>query len=183
MRILVAGGPASSARTSSGTSRCHGDGPGEPDKLTYAGKPRELADMAGEPRTLPSGGICDAAESRGYSRRRSPRVVNSPPTARGQQHRRPGALPADENLGTQVCSRGPPGKSPVLQISTARCTFRWVRGRFSEESPLNPTQPYAATRRRRPAGAGSKDVGSRRSSPCSNNYGPTSFPRSSSRSS
>ncbi|MDO8737627.1 dTDP-glucose 4,6-dehydratase [Candidatus Deferrimicrobium sp.] len=187
MRILVAGGAgfigSNFIRYILGA---HGDGSVvNVDKLTYAGNLANLADMAGDPRYgFHRADICDAAEvARIFAEEKPEAVVNFAAETHVDRSIDDPALFLRTNiLGTQVLLDAA-RKAKVaryLQISTDEVYGSLgATGKFSEESPLAPNSPYAASKTS--ADLLVRAYGKTFGLPvlvtrCSNNYGPYQFP-------
>ncbi len=187
MRILVAGGAgfigSNFIRYILGA---HGDGSVvNVDKLTYAGNLANLADMAGEPRYgFHRADICDAdGIARIFAKEKPEAVVNFAAETHVDRSIDDPALFLRTNiLGTQVLLDAA-RKAKVdryLQISTDEVYGSLgATGRFSEESPLTPNSPYAASKTS--ADLLVRAYGKTFGLPvlvtrCSNNYGPYQFP-------
>lgn len=187
MRILVAGGAgfigSNFIRYILGA---HGDwSVVNVDKLTYAGNLANLADMAGEPRYgFHRADICDAAEvARIFAEEKPGAVVNFAAETHVDRSIDDPALFLRTNiLGTQVLLDAA-RKAKVaryLQISTDEVYGSLgATGHFSEESPLKPNSPYAASKTS--ADLLVRAYGKTFGLPvlvtrCSNNYGPYQFP-------
>jgi dTDP-glucose 4,6-dehydratase len=155
------------------------------DKLTYAGNLANLADMAGEPRyRFHRADICDAAEvARIFAEEKPGAVVNFAAETHVDRSIDDPALFLRTNiLGTQVLLDAA-RKAKVaryLQISTDEVYGSLgATGHFSEESPLKPNSPYAASKTS--ADLLVRAYGKTFGLPvlvtrCSNNYGPYQFP-------
>ena len=155
------------------------------DKLTYAGNLANLADMAGEPRyRFHRADICDAAEvARIFAEEKPEAVVNFAAETHVDRSIDDPALFLRTNiLGTQVLLDAA-RKAKVaryLQISTDEVYGSLgATGHFSEESPLKPNSPYAASKTS--ADLLVRAYGKTFGLPvlvtrCSNNYGPYQFP-------
>ena len=187
MRILVAGGAgfigSNFIRYILGA---HGDwSVVNVDKLTYAGNLANLADMAGEPRYgFHRADICDAAEvARIFAEEKPEAVVNFAAETHVDRSIDDPALFLRTNiLGTQVLLDAA-RKAKIaryLQISTDEVYGSLgATGHFSEESPLAPNSPYAASKTS--ADLLVRAYGKTFGLPvlvtrCSNNYGPYQFP-------
>ena len=187
MRILVAGGAgfigSNFIRYILGA---HGDwSVVNVDKLTYAGNLANLADMAGEPRYgFHRADICDAAEvARIFAEEKPEAVVNFAAETHVDRSIDDPALFLRTNiLGTQVLLDAA-RKAKIaryLQISTDEVYGSLgATGHFSEESPLRPNSPYAASKTS--ADLLVRAYGKTFGLPvlvtrCSNNYGPYQFP-------
>jgi len=187
MRILVAGGAgfigSNFIRYILGA---HGDwSVVNVDKLTYAGNLANLADMVGEARyRFHRADICDAAWiARIFAEETPEAVVNFAAETHVDRSIDDPALFLRTNiLGTQVLLDAA-RKAKVaryLQISTDEVYGSLgATGRFSEESPLKPNSPYAASKTS--ADLLVRAYGETFGLPvlvtrCSNNYGPYQFP-------
>jgi len=187
MRILVAGGAgfigSNFIRHILGV---HADGTVvNVDKLTYAGNLANLADVAGEPRyRFHRADICDAAGvARIFAEEKPEAVVNFAAETHVDRSIDDPALFLRTNiLGTQVLLDAA-RKAKVaryLQISTDEVYGSLgATGHFSEESPLKPNSPYAASKTS--ADLLVRAYGKTFGLPvlvtrCSNNYGPYQFP-------
>jgi len=155
------------------------------DKLTYAGNLANLEDMAGEPRyRFHRADICDAAGiARIFAEEKPEAVVNFAAETHVDRSIDDPALFLRTNiLGTQVLLDAA-RKAKVaryLQISTDEVYGSLgATGHFSEESPLKPNSPYAASKTS--ADLLVRAYGKTFGLPalvtrCSNNYGPYQFP-------
>ena len=155
------------------------------DKLTYAGNLANLEDVAGNPRyRFHRADICDAAEvARIFAEEKPGAVVNFAAETHVDRSIDDPALFLRTNiLGTQVLLDAA-RKAKVaryLQISTDEVYGSLgATGRFSEESPLKPNSPYAASKTA--ADLLVRAYGKTFGLPvlvtrCSNNYGPYQFP-------
>ena len=155
------------------------------DKLTYAGNIANLADVAGDPRyRFHRADICDAAEvARIFTEEKPEAVVNFAAETHVDRSIDDPALFLRTNiLGTQVLlDAGRKAKvARYLQISTDEVYGSLgATGKFSEESPLAPNSPYAASKTS--ADLLVRAYGKTFGLPvlvtrCSNNYGPYQFP-------
>ena len=155
------------------------------DKLTYAGNLANLEDVSGNPRyRFHRADICDAAEvARIFAEEPPEAVVNFAAETHVDRSIDDPALFLRTNiLGTQVLLDAA-RKAKVaryLQISTDEVYGSLgATGRFSEESPLKPNSPYAASKTA--ADLLVRAYGKTFGLPvlvtrCSNNYGPYQFP-------
>ena len=155
------------------------------DKLTYAGNLANLADRTGDPRyVFHRADICDATEmSRIFAEEKPEAVVNFAAETHVDRSIDDPALFLRTNiLGTQVLLDAA-RKAKVaryLQISTDEVYGSLgATGKFSEESPLKPNSPYAASKTS--ADLLVRAYGKTFGLPvlvtrCSNNYGPYQFP-------
>ena len=155
------------------------------DKLTYAGNLANLADVAEEPRyRFHRADICDAAAvARIFAEEKPEAVVNFAAETHVDRSIEDPALFLRTNiLGTQVLldAARKSGVARYLQISTDEVYGSLgATGRFSEESPLKPNSPYAASKTS--ADLLVRAYGKTFGLPvlvtrCSNNYGPYQFP-------
>ncbi len=155
------------------------------DKLTYAGNLANLEDVpAGERYAFHRADICDAARIGEIVAAEAPdAIVNfAAETHVDRSIDDPGLFLRTNILGTQVlldaARKG--GVARYLQISTDEVYGSLgPRGRFSEDSPLRPNSPYAASKTAADLLArayfrtyGLPVLVTR----CSNNYGPYQFP-------
>ena len=155
------------------------------DKLTYAGNLANLADVAGDPRYgFHRADICDpAGVARIFEEEKPGAVVNFAAETHVDRSIDDPALFLRTNiLGTQVLLDAA-RKAKVaryLQISTDEVYGSLgATGHFSEESPLSPNSPYAASKTS--ADLLVRAYGKTFGLPvlvtrCSNNYGPYQFP-------
>jgi dTDP-glucose 4,6-dehydratase len=155
------------------------------DLLTYAGNLRNNASVEGNPRyRFVRGDIADSASVGGlFDRERIDAVINfAAETHVDRSIQDSGPFVRTNVLGTQV----------LLELSRAHRVGRFLqistdevygslgaRGRFSETTPLDPTNPYSATK----AAADMLVLSYARThglpalvTRCSNNYGPCQFP-------
>ncbi|GAB4235972.1 MAG: dTDP-glucose 4,6-dehydratase [Deltaproteobacteria bacterium] len=155
------------------------------DKLTYAGNLANLAEVADNPRyRFHRADICDAREvSRIFAEEKPAAVVNFAAETHVDRSIDDPALFLRTNiLGTQVLldAARTAGVARYLQISTDEVYGSLGdTGRFSEESPLRPNSPYAASKTS--ADLLVRAYGKTYGLPtlitrCSNNYGPYQFP-------
>lgn len=155
------------------------------DKLTYAGNLANLEDVARDSRyRFHRADICDAAEmSRIFSEEKPDAVVNFAAETHVDRSIDDPALFLRTNiLGTQVlldaARKG--GVARYLQISTDEVYGSLGEtGKFTEDSPLRPNSPYAASKTS--ADLLVRAYGKTYGLPtlvtrCSNNYGPYQFP-------
>ena len=155
------------------------------DKLTYAGNLANLADLEGQARyRFHRADICDAAAIGKIVAGETPdAIVNfAAETHVDRSIDDPGLFLRTNILGTQVLldAARKSGVARYLQISTDEVYGSLgATGRFTEESPLRPNSPYAASKT-------SADLLARAYfrtyglpvlvTRCSNNYGPYQFP-------
>ncbi len=152
MRLLICGGAGFIGSTFTRQRlREHGDEVTVLDKLTYAGREENLADLSGEPGfRFIRGAIedpeavaaaIDLASSRGDRGTSPPRHMS---TARSAE---PDAFVRTHALGTYVLLEGArEHELPYLQVSTDEVYGSIEQGTFTEESPLRPSSPYSATK-------------------------------------
>jgi len=187
MRILVAGGAGfigpNFIRYILGA---HGDWTVvNVDKLTYAGNLANLADVAGDARyRFHRADICDATGiARIFAEEKPEAVVNfAAETHVDRSIDDPSLFLRTNILGTQVLldAARKSGVARYLQISTDEVYGSLgATGKFSEESPLAPNSPYAASKTS--ADLLVRAYGKTFGLPvlvtrCSNNYGPYQFP-------
>jgi dTDP-glucose 4,6-dehydratase len=119
------------------------------DKLTYAGNPANLADLAGNPRyTFVKGDICDADVVRDLAR-----GVDAIVSLTAESHVDRSILAPDAFLSTGVqgvytlleavrALRVP----RFVQVSTDEVYGSIAEGSASEDAPLRPTSPYSAAK-------------------------------------
>ncbi|HEY5577270.1 MAG TPA: GDP-mannose 4,6-dehydratase, partial [Deferrimonas sp.] len=155
------------------------------DKLTYAGNLANLADVANDPRyRFHRADICDAGEIAGIFAKEKPEAaVNFAAETHVDRSIDDPALFLRTNiLGTQVLldAARRAKVSRYLQISTDEVYGSLeATGKFSEESPLRPNSPYAASKTS--ADLLVRAYGKTFGLPvlvtrCSNNFGPYQFP-------
>lgn len=153
------------------------------DKLTYAGNLENLADIAANPRhEFVHGDICDPAMAGGIIDRGVDAVINFA----AESHVDRSILGAAEFVQTNVS-----GTQNLLDLARRKRVARFVQistdevygsvetGTFTEQTPLAPNSPYAASK-------ASADLLVRSFcrtygfpgliTRCSNNYGPYQFP-------
>jgi dTDP-glucose 4,6-dehydratase len=155
------------------------------DKLTYAGNLANLSDVAGDPRyRFYRADICDAGEiARIFASVQPEAVVNfAAETHVDRSIDDPGLFLKTNILGTQVLmdAARKAGVARYLQISTDEVYGSLgPTGKFSEDSPLRPNSPYAASKTAADllVRAYFKTYGLPAFiTRCSNNYGPYQFP-------
>jgi dTDP-glucose 4,6-dehydratase len=155
------------------------------DKLTYAGNLANLSDVAEDPRyRFHRADICDGGEIAGIFAKEKPEAaVNFAAESHVDRSIDDPALFLRTNiLGTQVLldAARKNGVARYLQISTDEVYGSLgATGKFSEESPLGPNSPYAASKTS--ADLLVRAYGKTFGLPvlvtrCSNNYGPYQFP-------
>jgi len=152
------------------------------DKLTYAGNPENLAEVEQSPRYFfHKGDICDAEDvERAFTWSPDAAVNFAAETHVDRSISSPEAFVRTDVLGTyRLLEQARALGIRFLQISTDEVYGSISEGSFTEESPLRPNSPYAASK----AGAdllvrsyvrtyGSDAVIVR----SSNNYGPFQYP-------
>ncbi|MEW6719704.1 MAG: dTDP-glucose 4,6-dehydratase [Thermodesulfobacteriota bacterium] len=155
------------------------------DKLTYAGNLANLADVAGDPRyRFLRADICDAEDvGRIFSEERPDAVINfAAETHVDRSIDDPSLFLRTNILGTQALmdAARKSGVGRYLQISTDEVYGSLgPKGKFSEDSPLRPNSPYAASKTAADllVRAYFKTYGfPALVTRCSNNYGPYQFP-------
>ena len=156
------------------------------DALTYAGNLENLRDLEGDPRhTFVRGDIAEAADVDAvFGAHAFDAVVNFAAESHVDRslHHGVGAFIRANVLGTQVLldAARAHGVPRFLQVSTDEVYGSLgAQGRFTENSPVAPNNPYAATK----AAADFLVRAAHRShgldaviTRCSNNYGPYQFP-------
>jgi dTDP-glucose 4,6-dehydratase len=120
------------------------------DKLTYAGREENLADLAPDPgfRFL-KGAIEDPEAVAGAIEAASPEaIVNfAAETHVDRSIAEPDAFVKTHALGTYVLLEAARERElPYLQVSTDEVYGSIDTGTFTEESPLRPSSPYSATK-------------------------------------
>ena len=151
MRLLVCGGAGFIGSTFARQRlREHGDEVTVLDKLTYAGREENLADIAGEDgfRFL-RGAIEDGeAVSGALDASGAEALVNfAAETHVDRSIAEPDAFVRTHALGTYVLLEAARERSlPYLQVSTDEVYGSIEQGTFTEESPLRPSSPYSATK-------------------------------------
>ncbi len=152
------------------------------DKLTYAGNPENLAEVQESPRYFfHKGDVCDAEDvERAFAWSPDAAVNFAAETHVDRSISSPEAFVRTDVLGTyRLLEQARALGMRFLQISTDEVYGSISEGSFTEESPLRPNSPYAASK----AGAdllvrsyvrtyGSDAVIVR----SSNNYGPFQYP-------
>ena len=155
------------------------------DKLTYAGNLANIEDVAGDPRCrFHRADICDAeGMDRIFSSARPDAVINfAAETHVDRSIDDPSLFLKTNILGTQTLmdASRKAGVDRYLQISTDEVYGSLgATGLFTEESPLKPNSPYAASKTSADllARAYFKTYGfPTLVTRCSNNYGPYQFP-------
>src|SRR6185312_8168026 len=184
VRLLVCGGAGFIGSTfARARLREHGDEVTVLDKLTYAGREENLADVADEPGFgFVRAAIEDpAAVASAIAAARPEAIVNfAAETHVDRSIADPDAFVTTHALGTYVlleAARG--GGLRYLQVSTDEVYGSIEEGTFTEQSPLAPSSPYSATK----AGADLLVLGyvhtyGLQATICrgSNNYGPYQYP-------
>ncbi len=119
------------------------------DKLTYAGNPANLADVASDPRyTFVKGDICDAALVGGLMDSSTIVVNFAAETHVDRSILDPLSFINTDVMGVGVlleAFRRKQGRR-FLHISTDEVYGSILEGRFREEDPLNPSSPYSASK-------------------------------------
>jgi dTDP-glucose 4,6-dehydratase len=190
MRLLVCGGAGFIGSTFARLRlREHGDEVTVLDKLTYAGREENLRDIADEPRfRFVRGAIEDPdAVAAALEAARPEAIVNfAAETHVDRSIAEPDTFVATHALGTYVLLEAArtlsgAGERSVryLQVSTDEVYGSIEEGTFTEESPLQPSSPYSATK----AGADLLVQSYQRTYGLdvvicrgSNNYGPYQYP-------
>jgi dTDP-glucose 4,6-dehydratase len=180
MKLLVSGGAGFiGSNFVRQRVREHGDDVVVLDKLTYAGRRENLADLAGDVRLVVGGiedrdAVADAIEG-------AEAIVNfAAETHVDRSIAEPDAFVTTHALGTYTLLEAARERAlRYVQVSTDEVYGSIEEGSFTEESPLEPSSPYSATK----AGAdllvasyhqtfGLESVICRGS----NNYGPYQYP-------
>jgi dTDP-glucose 4,6-dehydratase len=180
MKLLVSGGAGFiGSNFVRQRVREHGDDVVVLDKLTYAGRRENLADLAGDVRLVVGGiedrdAVADAVEG-------TEAIVNfAAETHVDRSIAEPDAFVTTHALGTYTLLEAARDRGlRYVQVSTDEVYGSIEEGSFTEESPLEPSSPYSATK----AGAdllvasyhqtfGLESVICRGS----NNYGPFQYP-------
>jgi dTDP-glucose 4,6-dehydratase len=157
MRLLVCGGAGFIGSTfARARLREHGDEVTVLDKLTYAGREENLADIAGEPGfRFVRGAIEDAGTVAGAIEAARPEaIVNfAAETHVDRSIADPDAFVTTHALGTYVLLEAArtlegtgEGGLRYLQVSTDEVYGSIAQGTFTEQSPLAPSSPYSATK-------------------------------------
>jgi dTDP-glucose 4,6-dehydratase len=180
MKLLVSGGAGFiGSNFVRQRVREHGDEVVVLDKLTYAGRRENLADLAGDVR-LVVGGIEDAAAVADAVEGASAIVNFAAETHVDRSIAEPDAFVTTHALGTYTLLEAARERGlRYVHVSTDEVYGSIEEGSFTEESPLEPSSPYSATK----AGAdllvasyhrtfGLETVITRGS----NNYGPYQYP-------
>jgi dTDP-glucose 4,6-dehydratase len=119
------------------------------DKLTYAGNPENLRDLEGDPRySFREGDICDRDDVRAAFEWGPQAVVNfAAETHVDRSIASPEAFVLTDVLGThRLLEEARERGVRFLQISTDEVYGSIEEGSFSEDSPLQPNSPYAASK-------------------------------------
>jgi dTDP-glucose 4,6-dehydratase len=151
MRLLVCGGAGFIGSTFARQRLLrHGDEVTVLDKLTYAGREENLKDFS-EHRSFRflHGAIEDSAAVSGAIEASSAEaIVNfAAETHVDRSIAEPGAFVATHALGTYVLLEAARAHGlRYLQVSTDEVYGSIEEGTFTEESPLNPSSPYSATK-------------------------------------
>jgi len=119
------------------------------DKLTYAADKARLADIEKEYKFYKAD-ICDKRRMESISREERPEaIINfAAETHVDRSIKNPGSFMANNVLGIQVLLDISRISSAVklIQISTDEVYGEISRGKFTEDSPLKPNSPYAASK-------------------------------------
>ncbi len=155
------------------------------DKLTYAGNLENLADISGDSRyQFVRGDICEPGEVESAARdHKIDAIVHFAAESHVDRSIRGSAVFVHTNvLGTQVLLEVAKtiGVERFVHVSTDEVYGSLgAQGRFTEESPLHPNSPYAASK----AGSDLLALAYHHThglpvivTRCSNNYGPFQFP-------
>ncbi len=119
------------------------------DKLTYAGNPENLAEVAGDARyAFIKGDICDAGAVREALGHRPDAIVNfAAETHVDRSIDSPGDFIETDVRGTYTLLEAARRHDlRFLQISTDEVYGSIDAGSFTEESPLKPASPYSASK-------------------------------------
>jgi len=151
MRLLVCGGAGFIGSTFARQRLLeHGDQVTVLDKLTYAGREENLADLAGEAGFgFIRGAIEDPEAVVGaLTAARAEAIVNfAAETHVDRSIAEPDAFVKTHALGTYVLLEAArEHELPYLQVSTDEVYGSIEEGTFTEESPLRPSSPYSATK-------------------------------------
>jgi dTDP-glucose 4,6-dehydratase len=151
MKLLVCGGAGFIGSTFARQRlREHGDEVTVLDKLTYAGREENLADLAPDPGfRFVKGAIEDPqAVSGAIEAASSEAIVNfAAETHVDRSIAEPDAFVRTHALGTYVLLEvAREHELPYLQVSTDEVYGSIDEGTFTEESPLRPSSPYSATK-------------------------------------
>jgi len=151
MRLLVCGGAGFIGSTFARQRlREGGDEVTVLDKLTYAGREENLADVAGEPGyRFIRGAIEDPEAVAAAIEAGAPdAIVNfAAETHVDRSIAEPDAFVRTHALGTYVLLEAARERNlPYLQVSTDEVYGSIEQGTFTEESPLRPSSPYSATK-------------------------------------
>jgi len=149
MKLLVCGGAgfigSNFARV---RLREHGDEVVVLDKLTYAGRRENVQDMAGDPRFSFLQGAIEDREAVGEAMEGCEAVVNfAAETHVDRSIAEPDAFVTTHALGTYVLLEAARERGlRYVQVSTDEVYGSIEDGSFTEESPLQPSSPYSATK-------------------------------------
>jgi len=121
------------------------------DKMTYAGNPENLKDVENSPRyKFIKGDICDKnLVNRLISKEKPSAVINfAAETHVDRSILSPDSFIKTDILGTHILLEAVREYKTkrYLQISTDEVYGSIQKGRFTEESPLNPSNPYSASK-------------------------------------
>ncbi len=151
MKLLVCGGAGFIGSTFARQRlREQGDHVTVLDKLTYAGREENLADLAGDPAfSFIRGAIEDPEAVAGAIASSAPdAIVNfAAETHVDRSIAEPDAFVKTHALGTYVLLEAARKRElTYLQVSTDEVYGSIEEGTFTEESPLRPSSPYSATK-------------------------------------
>src|SRR6202142_1671643 len=151
MRLLICGGAGFIGSTFARQRlREHGDEVTVLDKLTYAGREENLAEIAGEPGfRFIKGAIEDSEDVAGAIAAGEPEaIVNfAAETHVDRSIAEPDAFVRTHALGTYVLLEAAREHGlRYVQVSTDEVYGSIEEGTFTEESPLAPSSPYSATK-------------------------------------
>ncbi|HEX3509733.1 MAG TPA: dTDP-glucose 4,6-dehydratase [Solirubrobacteraceae bacterium] len=151
MRLLVCGGAGFIGSTFARQRVLeHGDEVTVLDKLTYAGREENFADLASEPGFSFIRGAIEDAEAVGAALRAGEpeAIVNfAAETHVDRSIAEPDAFVRTHALGTYVLLEAArEAELRYLQVSTDEVYGSIEEGTFTEESPLAPSSPYSATK-------------------------------------
>jgi dTDP-glucose 4,6-dehydratase len=151
MKLLVCGGAGFIGSTFARQRlREHGDEVTVLDKLTYAGREENLRDLAGDPGfAFVHAGIEDApAVASAIESSGAEAIVNfAAETHVDRSIAEPDAFVTTHALGTYVLLEAAREHSlRYLQVSTDEVYGSIESGTFTEQSPLEPSSPYSATK-------------------------------------
>jgi len=119
------------------------------DKLTYAGNPDNLKDIGSTPNfRFVKGDICDPAAVEPLARESDVILNFAAETHVDRSILEPGSFIHTDVYGTHVLLEAAKrhGHRRYIQVSTDEVYGSINRGGFSEDSPLHPNSPYAASK-------------------------------------